>query len=307
MRACGVPAPSLNSTRCQVKSRLDVQCSTLTAFCPTDDEESDSSTPPSSPPVTAVRRRQFDDEEDDSDVLDSWDAAEDSEVEREKEKKATEAKAKAAAEAAANKKPKSERRAEHIAARKALAEDSESEEEETEADRRQRLRATEKAADLSHAHDLFDDFGDIGVPKGRKAVNPGAAVALDGSDPNDTVNLADLPLFKPNTKKQFETLRETLAPILLASGKKSHYTIFLQEFAKQLAADLPSDQVKKISSSLTALGNQKMKQEKTAEKGGKKTKAAKTKTSLVGTRQNDDDFAAYNNDNDDAFGDDDFM
>lgn len=185
--------------------------------------------------------------------------------------------------------------------------DESSEEEETEAERRQRLRATEKAADLSHAHDLFDDFGDIGVPKGRKAVNPAAAVAVDTKDPNNTVNLAELPLFKPSTKTQFENLRNTLTPLITASGKKPHYTLFLQEFAKQLAADLPSDQVKKISSSLTALANEKMKQEKAADKGGKKTKAAKTKTSLVGTRQNDDDFAAYNNDNDDAFGDDDFM
>lgn len=145
------------------------------------------------------------------------------------------------------------------------------------------------------------------MPKGRKAVNPAAAVAVDTKDPNNTVNLAELPLFKPSTKTQFETLRNTLTPLITASGKKPHYTLFLQEFAKQLAADLPSDQIKKISSSLTALANEKMKQEKAAEKGGKKTKAAKTKTSLVGTRQNDDDFAAYNNDNDDAFGDDDFM
>ena len=46
-----------------------------------DDEDSES-TPPSSPPVVAARRSKFDDEEDDADVLDSWDAAEDSEVER---------------------------------------------------------------------------------------------------------------------------------------------------------------------------------------------------------------------------------
>lgn len=46
------------------------------------DEEEDS-TPPSSPPTNAAvvpRRSKFDDEEDDEDdVLDSWDAAEDSE------------------------------------------------------------------------------------------------------------------------------------------------------------------------------------------------------------------------------------
>jgi len=46
------------------------------------DEDDDSSTPPSSPPAAATipRRSKFDDEEaEDSDVLDSWDAAEDSE------------------------------------------------------------------------------------------------------------------------------------------------------------------------------------------------------------------------------------
>ena len=48
------------------------------------DEDEDSSTPPSSPPLAAAvpRRSKFDDEEaEDSDVLDSWDAAEDSEGE----------------------------------------------------------------------------------------------------------------------------------------------------------------------------------------------------------------------------------
>jgi translation initiation factor 3 subunit J len=58
----------------------------------------------------------------------------------------------------------------------------------------------------------------------------------------------------------------------------------LQEFTKQLAKDLPSDQIKKIASSLTALSNEKMKEEKAAEKGGKKSKAQKTKATLVASR-----------------------
>merc|ERR1712093_731458 len=154
------------------------------------DEEEDSSTPPSSQPQAAVStRRKFDDEEDDSDVLDSWDAAEDSEVEREKAKVAAERKAKADAEVAAN--------------------------------------------------------------------------------------------------------------------KKAQYVIFLQEFTKQLAKDLPSDQIKKIASTLTALSNEKMKEEKNAEKGGKKSKAQKTKVALVASRNVSAvaDTQAY----DDDFGDDDFM
>ncbi|KFY41211.1 hypothetical protein V495_05018, partial [Pseudogymnoascus sp. VKM F-4514 (FW-929)] len=79
------------------------------------DDEEDNSTPPSSPPSGAVqavgvptRRGKFDDEESDSDVLDSWDAAEDSEVEREKAQVAAAKKAKADAEAAANKKSKAQ-------------------------------------------------------------------------------------------------------------------------------------------------------------------------------------------------------
>lgn len=107
-------------------------------------------------------------------------------------------------------------------------------------------------------------------------------MVIDAAEPNKTVDLSALPLLKPATKSQFELLRNTLGPIIGANTKKPHYTLFLQEFAKQLAKDLPSDQIKKIASSLTALSNEKMKEEKAAEKGGKKSKAAKTKTSLAG-------------------------
>jgi hypothetical protein len=74
--------------------------------------------------------------------------------------------------------------------------------------------------------------------------------------------------------------------------------LFLQEFVKQISKDLPSEQIKKIASGLTTLSNEKMKEEKAAEKGGKKTKAAKTKTVLnasrdVGVRA---DTAAYDED-----------
>ncbi|KAL2258567.1 hypothetical protein VTK26DRAFT_8080 [Humicola hyalothermophila] len=270
-----------------------------------DDEEEESSSSAPNSPVVGAARRKFDDEEaQDSDVLDSWDAAEDSEVEREKARKAAEAKAKAEAEAAANKKSKTQRIAERQAERaraRAAAEEEESEEE-TEAQRRERLRRTEKEADLRHAEDLF---GNIGISSGRKAPTAGNVV-IDPNDPNKTIDLGSLPIFKPTTKAQFEQLRNVLGPIIAASAKKPHYTLFLQEFAKEMAKDLPSDQIKKVASSLTALSNEKMKEEKAAEKGGKKTKAAKTKTSLAGvTRGGVTDLNTY--EDDDAFGDDDFM
>lgn len=217
-------------------------------------------------------------------------------MEREKAKKAAEAKAKAEAEAAANKKSKAQRIAERQAERAARAEaDDEESEEETEAQARERLRRTEKESDLRHAEDLF---GSIGISSNRKATTAGSAVPIDASDPSKTVDLSALPLFKPGTKSQFEQLRNVLGPILSGSSKKAHYTLFLQEFTKQLSKDLPSDQIKKIASSLTALSNEKMKEEKAADKGGKKSKAAKTKTSLAGVSRGGGaaDTATYDDD-----------
>ncbi|KAI1383452.1 translation initiation factor eIF3 subunit [Hypoxylon trugodes] len=269
-----------------------------------DEEEESGSTPPSSPPLGTTRRGKFDDEEaEDSDVLESWDAAEDSEAEREKAKKAAEAKAKADAEAAANKKSKAQRIAEHKAERaRRLAESDEDSEDETESQRRERTRRTEKESDLKHAEDLFGEAG-ISLSTGRKATTVGSAVPIDPQDPTKTVDLSSLPLFNPQTKTQFENLRNTIVPIIGNNSKKAHYSLFLQEFAKQLAKDLPSDQIKKVASTLTALSNEKMKEEKASEKGGKKTKAQKTKTTLVTNRANTTDVGAY----EDSFNDDDFM
>ncbi|KAK4227438.1 eukaryotic translation initiation factor 3 subunit J [Podospora fimiseda] len=244
-----------------------------------DDEEENSSGSESETAAIAAGRRKFDDEEgDDSDVLDSWDAADDSEVEREKAKKAAEAKAKADAEAAANKKSKAQRIEEKRAERaRQLAEDDDSEEE-TEAQKRERLRRTEKEADLAHAEDLF---GSIGISK-RKANASGSIVQLPGNDPNNTVDLSTLPIFNPTTKSQFEALRNATAPLIASNFKKAHFVLFAQEYFKQIIKECKSDEIKKIASTLTALSNEKMKEEKAAEKGGKKTKAAKTKTSLAG-------------------------
>jgi len=264
------------------------------------DDEDEESTPPSSPPPIA-RRSKFDDEEED-DVLDSWDAAEDSEVEREKAKKAAEAQAKAEAEAKANHKSKSqrieERRQENLRRRQEEDEDS-SESEEDEATKRARLRQAEIDADLKNAEDLF---GDIGISKNR-SVKP--VTLSDPKDPTNSIDLSALPIFNSTTKDQFAKLRETLVPLITANAKKPHYALFMQEFAKQLVKDLPSEQIKKVASGLTTLSNEKMKEEKAAEKGGKKSKAAKTKSSLNATR--DTAYKADTTAYDDEFADDDFM
>ncbi|OKL62343.1 Eukaryotic translation initiation factor 3 subunit J [Talaromyces atroroseus] len=264
-----------------------------------DDEEE--STPPSSPPVAA--RRKFDDEEDEE-VLDSWDAAEDSDVEREKAAAAAAAKAKAEAEAAAKKKSKAQRIEEHKLERKRLEEeDSSDESSEDEAVRRARLRKTEKDSDLKHAEDLF---GDIDLNRtNRRSAAPKAVVVSDASDPTKAIDLSAMPLFKPTTKDQFAKLTSTLIPLLTANSKKVQYALWAPDFAKQLAKDLPSDQVKKIASALTTLSNEKMREERAADKGSKKSKAAKTKTTL--NAQRDFEKADINAYDDDDLGDDDFM
>ncbi|GIK06848.1 translation initiation factor 3 subunit J component [Aspergillus viridinutans] len=261
-----------------------------------DDEEDSSSPPP--PPVVA--RRKFDDEEEE-DVLDSWDAAEDSEVEREKAAKAAAAAAKAEAEAAANKKSKAQRIEEHKQERRKLAEANQSEDDsdEDEAERRARLRRTEQEGDLKHAQDLFDD---IDLNRNRGA--PKAIVISDSADPTQAVDLSAMPLFKPTTKDQFTRLTTVLTPLLTAHSKKPHYALWAQEFTKQLVKELNSGDVKKIASALTTISNEKMREERAADKGNKKTKAAKTKVSLVASRDNKIDATPYD---DGGMDDDDFM
>ena len=141
------------------------------------------------------------------------------------------------------------------------------------------MRKTEKESDLKHAEDLF---GDVGVAKNKSAAKP-VAVA-DPKDPTNRIDLSALPIFNPQTKDQFARLRETLSPLLEANSDKAHFGIFLQDFVKQISKNLPSEQIKKTASALTALSNEKMKEEKAAEKGGKKTKAAKTKATLAASR-----------------------
>lgn len=173
-------------------------------------------------------------------------------------------------------------------------ESSDEDEDEDEATRRARLRKTEKDADLAHAEDLF---GSIGI-RNRSAPKP--VTHADPNDPTSTIDLSALSIFNPQTKDQFVKLRETLVPLLASNAKKAHYVLFLQEFTKQIAKDLPSDQIKKVASGLTTLSNEKMKEEKLAEKGGKKSKAAKTKVSLNASR--DTSFKADTQAYDDDFG-----
>jgi translation initiation factor 3 subunit J len=143
---------------------------------------------------------------------------------------------------------------------------------------------------MRHAEDLFSE---IGVPATRKGTTPGTAIVIDPRDPTKTIDFTKMKLFNPSTKAEFENLRTNVAPVIAELSKKPHYMLFLQEFAKELAKNMPSEQIKKVASTLTTLSNEKMKEEKAADKGGKKSKAQKTKTSLVTNRANAIEVNAY--------------
>lgn len=146
-------------------------------------------------------------------------------------------------------------------------------------ERRAKMRQQEKEGDMKHAEDLF---GSIGISNKRGAAKP--VTVDDPENEGQKIDLSTLAIFNPETKNQFTKLQDTITPLVAANSKKGHYVLFLQEFVKGLTKDLPSDQIKKISSALTTLSNEKLKEEKAAEKGGKKSKAAKTKSSLAATR-----------------------
>lgn len=203
---------------------------------------------------------------------------------------------------------------------------------EDEAERRARLRATEKESDLAHAADLFGeeatggdgsgasgqkkapaggagpavlDIGDVDMQKMKnRSVAPKSVVVNDSSNPTNAVDLSAMALFKPTTKDQFAKVTSTLAPLLTAQTKKPQYSLWALEFTKQLVKDLPSGEIKKIASALTTTSNEKMREEKAAEKGSKKSKAAKTKVSLSGNTRAVD---TTNYQDDDGLDDGDFM
>lgn len=179
--------------------------------------------------------------------------------------------------------------------------DEEEESSEDEASKRERLRKTEQDADLKHAEDLFS--ASMGPNKrGAKAI-----VIENKEKPGETIDLSSISLFKPATKTQFEGLSEVLVPLLRASSNKPHYAIWVQNFCKQITQDLPSTEIKKAASTLTALSNEKMKAEKEAEKSGKRSKAAKTKTTLAGAGRDMGRGVADTTAYDDGLDEEDFM
>ncbi|KAK6343972.1 Translation initiation factor 3 subunit J component [Orbilia brochopaga] len=243
-----------------------------------DDEDSDGS----APAAAIVKKSKFDDEEEEAEVADAWDA-EDSDEEREKAAKKAEAEAKKAAEAAANKKSKTARIAEHqaknAAERERLAQLIAEEEDPNVA--KELGRQAELEADLATAGDLLGAVA-IGSQNTRRSAGDRSLLQhTTESGEHITLDLADLPLFQPKLKADFDDIKTKLVPLFANMSKKGHYPLFLQEFFRETAKGLSSEQVKKLSSVLTTLSNERMREEKAADTKGKKVSKAKTKATVT--------------------------
>ena len=160
-------------------------------------------------------------------------------------------------------------------------------ENETPAERRAREERMRIEGDLAHATSLF---AGVGIEAGSGGTKGKPVTTEDPEDPTKSIDLSSLPLFAPKGKDGFTQLREVLVPLLVANSKKAHYSLFLQEFVRQLGKDMSSEQVRKVATGLTILANEKQKEEKAAEKGGKKTKAARGKTTLAAAGKEADKF-----------------
>jgi translation initiation factor 3 subunit J len=135
---------------------------------------------------------------------------------------------------------------------------------------------------MRHAQDLL---GAVDIhPRSRGAASGKPIVVEDKKNPGQSIDLSSIPLFKPSTKTDFEALSEALVPLLRESATRPHYSLWISNFVKSIVQDLPSADIKKVGSAVTALSNEKMKEEKQQDKGGKKSKAAKTKTTLAAGR-----------------------
>ncbi|KAG9099587.1 Translation initiation factor 3 subunit J component [Ceratobasidium sp. 370] len=147
-------------------------------------------------------------------------------------------------------------------------------------------RARELESDLKNAGDLL------------------GAAAL-GDAPSE---LAELVSFDPRSKEDFQKLSNMIIEhVIQRHQSKPLYAAFIEMHARALADPLGDVDIRKVASALSALANEKQKEQREKASGKKKPKAAqKPGLGLTKPGAKKVDTAAYEEALDD-FGDDDFM
>jgi translation initiation factor 3 subunit J len=77
---------------------------------------------------------------------------------------------------------------------------------------------------------------------------------------------------KPRTQADFNEFKKLLTDLILLQKENPAYATFLDQFAKDIAGPMKDMDVRKAASSLTALANDKQRQQKDALKNSKKAK-----------------------------------
>ncbi|KAK9458582.1 Hcr1p [Lipomyces oligophaga] len=247
-------------------------------------------------PSSLTPKSKWDDEEDSDDgVLDSWDASSDDSDDSENKKKTTAT----TAVPAKKKVPLAQKIAEREAAKKAEQEERRkklAELAESENDRRTRLRQAEIDADMDNAATLFGassiDDSDIAAGNGSLESDPKPAAAavktVVAAPPLSSITLNSLPMFKAKSQAELDYLQDQLSEALkLLETHRNYASNFLPALLKAIAAPLNSEQVKKLASTLSAIGNEKLREERLAEKP--KSGKGKKKPSLAAASAKIDD------------------
>ncbi|KAJ1951936.1 Translation initiation factor 3 subunit J component [Linderina pennispora] len=202
-------------------------------------------------PVVKVPKKKWDDEEEDSDssAPDNWDnSSDESESEDEDKPKQT------AVPAPKPKTKKSlseriaERQAEREAKKKELlgSDDSEVDEEDI-VSRKLQARRAQVASDLQNTEDLF------------------AGLTVKDTQVADVLNTIN-----PKTQAEFDEFRKALVERIQKTQSQRLYVSFLEGLIRELALPLKDVEVRKFSSVLTTLANEKQRAARDAAKGKKK-------------------------------------
>lgn len=113
-------------------------------------------------------------------------------------------------------------------------------------------------ADMDNATDLLA-AADI-HPRSR-----GSKDNTHTSSSSGPAKLSDFAVFKPTKASEYTELRKTLAPVINALAEKNSlmlHTNFIIELCRDLCQPLSSDQTNKVTSTLTAVANQKYREER---------------------------------------------
>ena len=200
--------------------------------------------------------------EDEDDVKDNWD--DDNEDDDEGNKPTDNGQANAVQ--AKKKKSLKERIAEKEEKKRLEQEQKRKEQEEEEV--AQQLSPEELATEKARQRQLQEE-SDLLLAVETFGVSDGLRGQIDGME--------------PSSKEDFDKFEELLLAKITKYEKSPHYVPFLESLFRQITIDLEADDIKRLGSTLTALSNEKAKQQK-----GTKGKKKKQKASLVVGKDTDD-------------------